>query len=41
MFLQLSLGVRGIATKGMQHGLLGGLVQMIEDKDAQLIVFFR
>ena len=38
MFSQLSLEARGIATKGMQHGLLGGLVQMIEDKDAELIV---
>ena len=38
MFPQLSLEARGIATKGMQHGLLGGMAQMIEDKDAELIV---
>ena len=38
MFSQLSLEVRGITTKGMQHGLLGGMVHMIEDKDAELIV---
>ena len=38
MFSQLSLEARGIATKGMQHGLLGGMVQMIQDKDAELIL---
>ena len=29
MFSQLSLEVRGIATKGMQYGLIAGLVHMI------------
>ena len=29
VFSQLSLEVRGIATKGMQYGFLGGLVHMI------------
>ena len=29
----LSSEVRGITTKGTQHGLLGGIVQMIEDKE--------
>ena len=38
MFSQLNLEARGIATKGMQHGLLGGMVHMIEDKDAKLIL---
>ena len=32
MFSQLSLEARGIATKGVQHGLLGGLVHMIKDE---------
>ena len=39
MFTQLSLGARGIATKGMQHGLIAW---RNEDKDApQLIVIVR
>ena len=41
MFLQLASEVRGIATKGTPHGLLGGIVQMIEDKDIELIVIVR
>ena len=39
VFSQLSLEARGIATKGMQHGLLGGMVHMIQDKDAELILW--
>ena len=36
VFSQLSSEARAI--KGLRHGLIGGIVQTIEDKDADLIV---